>query len=83
MTGKRRAGAPQMTGLAPMEPLSEGAEENHMLTRVEEVSQTSPMFQKKNVFYDLIRVIIISYTFTYIEMQKIVKQMLIKDIKCI
>lgn len=36
-----------MTGLAPMEPLSEGAEENHMLTRVEEVSQTSPMFQKK------------------------------------
>lgn len=72
-----------MTGLAPMETLSEGAEENHMLTRVEEVSQTSPMFQKKNVFYDLIRVIIISYTFTYIEMQKIVKQMLIKDIKCI
>lgn len=53
MTGKRRAGAPQMTGLAPMEPLSEGAEENHMLTRVEEVSQTSPMLQK-NVFYDLI-----------------------------
>lgn len=25
----------------------------------------------------------ISYTYTYIEMQKIVKQMLIKDIKCI
>lgn len=36
-----------MTGLAPMEPLSEGAEENHMLTRVEEVSQTSPMLQKE------------------------------------
>lgn len=53
MTGKRRAGAPQMTGLAPMEPLSEGAEENHMLTRVEEVSQTSPCY-RKNVFYDLI-----------------------------
>lgn len=50
MTGKRRAGAPQMTGLAPMEPLSEGAEENHMLTRVEEVSQTSPMLQKKMSF---------------------------------
>lgn len=39
-----------MTGLAPMEPLSEGAEENHMLTRVEEVSQTSPMLQKKMSF---------------------------------
>lgn len=41
MTGKRRAGAPQMTGLAPMEPLSEGAEENHMLTRVEEIEGKS------------------------------------------
>lgn len=41
MTGKRRAGAPQMTGLAPMEPLSEGAEEHHMLTRVEEIEGKS------------------------------------------
>ncbi|XP_061178736.1 uncharacterized protein LOC133187396 isoform X2 [Saccostrea echinata] len=41
MTGKRRAGAPQMTGLAPMEPLSEGAEEHHILTRVEEIEGKS------------------------------------------
>lgn len=41
-----------MTGLAPMEPLSEGAEEHHMLTRVEEVSKSNikplPRWRKMN-----------------------------------
>lgn len=40
-----------MTGLAPMEPLSEGAEEHHMLTRVEEVNNLP--FSKKIILFTI------------------------------
>lgn len=56
-----------MTGLAPMEPLSEGAEEHHMLTRVEEVSITNILHllcHRKMINYLILYFIMIPYIFT-------------------